>query len=98
MDEAEERRIWKRDAAELRRSEVYPALLRLRAALRRQTPADRLRVAGGAGVLRSVDPGAPWGGGSAPPARECLGRGRPQGPPLPHKVGRLTPAPRPAPS
>ena len=34
MDEAEERRIWKRDAAELRRSEVYPALLRLRAALR----------------------------------------------------------------
>ena len=23
MDEAEERRIWKRDAAELRRSEVY---------------------------------------------------------------------------
>ena len=36
MDEAEERRIWKRDAAELRRSEVYPALLRLRAALRRQ--------------------------------------------------------------
>ncbi|UQT49114.1 hypothetical protein M5E87_03765 [Flavonifractor plautii] len=38
MDEAEERRIWKRDAAELRRSEVYPALLRLRAALRRQTP------------------------------------------------------------
>ena len=25
MDEAEERRIWKRDAAELRRSEVYPA-------------------------------------------------------------------------
>ena len=24
MDEAEERRIWKRDAAELRRSEVYP--------------------------------------------------------------------------
>ena len=32
MDEAEERRIWKRDAAELRRSEVYPALLRLRAA------------------------------------------------------------------
>ena len=64
MDEAEERRIWKRDAAELRRSEVYPALLRLRAA----------------------------------PAKECPGRGRPQGPPLPHKVGRLTPAPRPTPS
>ena len=31
MDEAEERRIWKRDAAERRRAEVYPALLRLRA-------------------------------------------------------------------
>ena len=30
MDEAEERRIWKRDAAELRRSEVYPALLNVR--------------------------------------------------------------------
>ena len=45
MDEAEERRIWKRDAAELRRSEVYPALLRLRAALRRQTPADRMLLA-----------------------------------------------------
>ena len=54
MDEAEERRIWKRDAAELRRSEVYPALLRLRAALRRQTPADRMLL-----VLRSLDTSAP---------------------------------------
>ena len=80
MDEAEERRIWKRDAAELRRSEVYPALLRLRAALRRQTPADRMPLAWVERVLRSPGPGPP------------------QGPPLPHKVGRLTPAPRPTPS
>ena len=58
MDEAEERRIWKRDAAELRRSEVYPALLRLRAALRRQTPADRM-LAWVERVLRSLDTSAP---------------------------------------
>ena len=54
MDEAEERRIWKRDAAE-----VYPALLRLRAALRRQTPADRMLLAWVERVLRSLDTSAP---------------------------------------
>ena len=54
MDEAEERRIWKRDAAELRRSEVYPALL-----LRRQTPADRMLLAWVERVLRSLDTSAP---------------------------------------
>ena len=59
MDEAEERRIWKRDAAELRRSEGYPALLRLRAALRRQTPADRMLLAWVERVLRSLDTSAP---------------------------------------
>lgn len=59
MDEAEERRIWKRDAAELRRSEVDPALLRLRAALRRQTPADRMLLAWVERVLRSLDTSAP---------------------------------------
>ena len=59
MDEAEERRIWKRDAAELRRSAAYPALLSLRAALRRQTPADRMLLAWVERVLRSLDTSAP---------------------------------------
>ena len=48
MDEAEERRIWKRDAAELRRSEVYPALLRF-----------RMLLAWVERVLRSLDTSAP---------------------------------------
>ena len=62
MDEAEERRIWKRDAAELRRSEVYPALLRLRAALRRQTPADRMPLLRRGGA-RPRPPESAWGAG-----------------------------------
>lgn len=43
----------------MRRSEVYPALLRLRAALRRQTPADRMLLAWVERVLRSLDTSAP---------------------------------------
>lgn len=73
MDEAEERRIWKRDAAELRRSEVYPALLRLRAALRAADP--RRSDAAGLGGAGSEESGylCSVGAGLVPARRRAPG-------------------------